>query len=93
MSTIRTTSTRLLLTSALSGMIAAAMAPAHAADPKPVYEKCAGIAKAGKNDCGTSKHACAGLATRDSDKEEYVVLPEGACAKIAGATVIGKAKR
>lgn len=88
-----TTRTHLLLTCALSGMIAAGVHPAHAADSKPVYEKCAGIAKAGKNDCGTSKHACAGQATRDNDKEEYVVLPEGACAKIAGGTVIGKAKR
>jgi uncharacterized membrane protein len=87
------TRTQLLLTTALSGMIATALPPAQAADAKPVYEKCAGIAKAGKNDCGTSKHACAGQATRDNDKEEYVVLPEGVCAKITGGTVIGKAKR
>ena len=28
-------------------------------------EKCAGVTKAGKNDCGTSKSACAGTATVD----------------------------
>ena len=27
---------------------------------KPGFEKCMGIVKAGKNDCGTSGHACAG---------------------------------
>ena len=45
----------------LCAAAATAAVPAHAA--KDGMEKCAGIAKAGKNDCGTSKHACAGQAT------------------------------
>jgi uncharacterized membrane protein len=44
------------------------------------------------NDCGTSKHACAGQATIDSDSEEWVYVPEGTCEKIAGGTVKAPAK-
>lgn len=51
---------------------------------KPGFEKCKGIAKAGMNDCGTSKHACAGMAKTDSDPEEWIYVPEGTCSKIAG---------
>ncbi|WP_456412478.1 BufA1 family periplasmic bufferin-type metallophore [Thiolapillus sp.] len=54
---------------------------------KPGFEKCMGIAKAGKNDCGTSGHACAGQATKDNDPEEWVYVPEGTCDKIAGGKV------
>lgn len=51
---------------------------------KPGFEKCKGIAKAGMNDCGTSKHACAGMAKTDADPEEWIYVPEGTCSKIAG---------
>jgi uncharacterized membrane protein len=54
---------------------------------KPGMEKCMGIAKAGMNDCGTSKHACAGQAKTDADKEEWVYVPTGTCEKIVGGTV------
>jgi len=50
-------------------------------------EKCAGIVKAGKNDCGTSKHACAGQAKADSDPESWIQVPKGTCERIAGAHV------
>ncbi len=78
------TKTQLMLSSTLSALlIAGAVAtPAYAA--KPGMEKCSGIAKAGKNDCGTSKHSCAGQAAKDGDKEEWVYVPEGTCAKIVG---------
>ncbi len=55
---------------------------AHAG--KPGFEKCKVIVKAGMNDCGTSKHACAGMAKTDSDPEEWIYVPEGTCAKIVG---------
>ena len=51
---------------------------------KPGFEKCKGVAKAGMNDCGTSKHACAGMAKTDADPEEWIYVPEGTCAKLAG---------
>jgi len=58
---------------------------ANAIAGKPGFEKCQGIVKAGMNDCGTSKHACAGMAKVDSDPDEWVYVPEGTCAKLAGA--------
>ncbi len=50
-------------------------------------EKCAGIVKAGKNDCGTSKSACAGNVKADRDPEGWIYLPKGTCERIAGGTV------
>jgi uncharacterized membrane protein len=50
-------------------------------------EKCAGIVKAGKNDCGTSKSSCAGTAKVDRDSETWVFVPKGTCERIAGGTV------
>lgn len=67
---------------ALACAAAATALPAHAA--KEGMEKCTGIAKAGKNDCGTSKHSCAGQAKTDGDAEEWVYVPKGSCEKIVG---------
>ncbi len=47
-------------------------------------ERCAGRVKAAMNDCPTSQHSCAGLADEDANYEEYIWLPVGTCAKIAG---------
>jgi len=47
-------------------------------------EKCAGIAKAGKNDCGTSTNSCAATVKVDRDSEAWVLVPKGTCDKIAG---------
>ena len=54
---------------------------------KKGFEKCTGIVKAGQNDCGTSKHACAGMAKTDGDPEEWIYVPEGTCEKIMGGKV------
>ena len=54
---------------------------------KPGMEKCMGIAKAGMNDCGTSKHACASQSSADGDAEEWAYVPEGTCAKLVGGKV------
>jgi uncharacterized membrane protein len=48
-------------------------------------ERCYGVARAGQNDCGTSTHACAGRAVRDSAADEWISLPAGTCSRIAGA--------
>lgn len=63
------------------GMSGAAMAG------KPGFEKCLGIVKAGKNDCGTASHACAGQSTKDGAPDEWVYVPEGTCEKIVGGKV------
>lgn len=51
---------------------------------KGEVEKCYGVAKAGKNDCGTNIHACAGRSTQDQDPNEWIYLPKGTCDKISG---------
>ncbi len=53
------------------------------------WEKCAGIAKAGKNDCGAldGTHKCAGQAAEDNLDVEWVYVPEGTCTKITGGVV------
>lgn len=57
------------------------------AQDKGMTEKCAGVIKAGKNDCGTSHSSCHGSVKTDGDKEAWVELPKGACDKIIGAYV------
>ncbi len=46
--------------------------------------KCYGINAAGRNDCATAAHACAGQATRSADRGSFVLLPAGDCDKVAG---------
>jgi uncharacterized membrane protein len=82
-----------IIRSAFASLIAlgiagtAAQATAAAGD----NEKCAGIAKAGKNDCGTSKGSCAGTIKMDHDAEAWVYVPKGTCEKIAGGSITDKA--
>lgn len=47
-------------------------------------ERCYGIVRAGRNDCGTAHHACAGQAAADRGAEEWLMVPAGTCRKIAG---------
>jgi len=54
--------------------------------PAPGQERCYGIAKAGQNDCGTSRHACAGQATVDHDPHDWQTVPNGTCVKLGGKT-------
>lgn len=70
------------VTAAVTLTGAAVTEDAQAANGK--MEKCYGVAKAGKNDCGTATHPCAGQATKDKDPEEWVYLPTGSCDKISG---------
>ncbi len=50
------------------------------------FEKCYGIAKAGKNDCGSGTEACAGQSTTDNAKNAWIGLPKGTCDKIVGGS-------
>jgi uncharacterized membrane protein len=54
---------------------------------KPGTEHCYGIAKAGKNDCASAAHSCAGQSTKDMSKADFVAVPVGTCAKIAGGSM------
>jgi uncharacterized membrane protein len=74
---------RKLLQSALAGLVALGTAgAARAAGGEK--EKCYGIAKAGKNDCGTATHTCAGLAKKDNLPDEWKYVPKGTCEKAGG---------
>lgn len=53
------------------------------------WEKCAGIAMQGMNDCGAldGKHSCAGQAKINNADNEWVYVPKGTCTKITGGFV------
>ena len=56
--------------------------------------KCYGIAKAGKNDCGTDAHSCAGQAKKDYDPKEWrMVKSEKKCKKIQEKIAKRQAKK
>ncbi len=76
-----------MVVSALTALLAlGGIAISHSAKAADL-EKCAGIAAAGKNDCGTAVSACAGTAKQDRDAHAWVLVPKGTCSKIAGGTV------
>jgi uncharacterized membrane protein len=76
----------------LAGLIAMSLtlAAQNAAAAKDDTEKCAGVVKAGKNDCGTSKSACAGTSKVDNDPEAWILVPKGTCARITGGVLANK---
>jgi uncharacterized membrane protein len=81
--------TDLIVRSALAGLMAVGLTAGGTAAlaAKGDQEKCAGIVKAGKNDCGTSYSSCAGTAKKDHDKEAWIYVPKGTCERIAGGQV------
>ncbi len=78
-----------IVRSAVASLLAFGVAATatHALAAKGDNEKCAGVVKAGKNDCGTSVSSCAGTSKADNDKEAWVFLPKGTCEKIAGGRI------
>jgi len=75
---------------AIAGILAIGVAStvlAAPVTPQAGQEKCYGIAKGGQNDCGTAKHACAGLGAKtDNDKTEWKYVAKGTCANMGGTT-------
>lgn len=79
---------------AVAGILALGLAGAAGTaqavpDAPKAWEKCAGIAAAGMNDCGAldGSHACAGQAKTDNADHEWVYVPKGTCTKITGGVV------
>ncbi len=76
-----------LVAAAIAGLFAlgAASGGALAAEPKGM-EKCFGVAKAGKNDCGSNKtaHSCAGQSKMDNDPNDFKYVKTGTCTKMGG---------
>ncbi len=81
-----------LLTTAISSLIVLGVTTGGAAlaADAPKMEKCAGIVKAGKNDCQTSSSACAGTAKKDGQKDAWIYVPQGSCDKIVGGILLSK---
>ena len=70
-------------------VVSAGAAPTPAVQP-PKSEKCFGIVKASHNDCQTMSNSCAGTAKQDNQKDSWVYLPIGVCAKLVGASLQAK---
>lgn len=79
------TDSRTLLSSALASVLAVtAISTSGSAQADEAPEKCYGVAKAGRNDCSTDKHACAGMASEDNAPDEWRYVPAGSCEKMGG---------
>jgi len=72
-------------TSFAAGVLAFAASGMAADTDHSKEEKCAGIVKAGKNDCATSKNQCHGHVTEDRSAEGWLYVPKGLCERISGA--------
>jgi uncharacterized membrane protein len=77
----------LVLASAVALTVGASASQAHALGAD--QEKCYGIVKAEKNDCGSADkaHACAAQAKTDASGQEWIGLPKGLCEKIVGGSL------
>ena len=84
--THRTTILRLALSGAFA--LSAAASAATQSTGSGAKEQCAGIVKAGKNDCATSTNDCHSHATVDSSPEAWIYVPKGTCDKIVGGHVV-----
>ncbi len=80
-----------IVNAALAGVLALGLVAtaSTAFASKHEMEKCYGVVKAGKNDCGAKdgSHSCAGHATKDGDPNEWISLPKGTCEKLVGGIV------
>lgn len=70
-----------ILAAAVGSLIALGPVVAH---EEAETEKCYGVAEAGKNDCHTASHGCAGLAKTDKDPTEWKKVPKGTCEELGG---------
>jgi len=84
--TITKTFLRSALSSALLLSAGTVATTSFAADVSK--EQCAGVIKAGKNDCATTMNACHGHVEVDATPMAWIYLPKGTCERIAGAHVV-----
>ena len=79
-----------LLKLAMSSVLAlgAAAVTSGAVAAEPEMEQCAGIIKAGKNDCATSTNACHGHVESDSNPEAWIYVPKGTCERLVGGRLV-----
>ena len=72
------------IAAAIGSLLAAGVAVANHHEGKEDQVKCYGVAKAGKNDCATASHSCAGAAKTDNDPAEWKKMPKADCEKAGG---------
>jgi uncharacterized membrane protein len=81
-----------MLRTTLAGVLALGMTSfavsTLAADEHAGQEQCAGVIKAGKNDCATATNACHGHVEKDADPMAWIYVPKGTCERIVGAHVV-----
>ena len=77
------------IATAVGSLLALGSVAASAQDAK---EKCSGVAEAGKNDCASAAHSCAGQAKTDKDPGEWKYVPKGECEKMGGKVVAPEKK-
>ena len=82
------TSIRLAITSVLALSGAAFATSVMAADENADKEQCAGIIKAGKNDCATATNACHGHVEVDANPNAWIYVPKGTCERLVGGRVV-----
>ena len=81
-----------VLGSAMAVALSMALQASAQGRPAPVptfdYEKCYGIAKAGKNDCAsTGNNSCGGSSKLNSDPKAWIYVPAGYCDRIVGGSL------
>jgi uncharacterized membrane protein len=75
---------------AISGVLAlsGAALTSTAVAAQDGMEQCAGIVKAGKNDCATRTNACHGHVASDANSEAWLYVPKGTCDRIVGGHIV-----
>ncbi len=81
------TAKNLTIASALALAVSVAALTNVAAAADGDKEKCYGVVKAGQNDCQTATSSCAGTAKRDGQKDAWIYVPAGTCAKLVGGSL------
>ena len=79
---------RAAMTSLVAMSAASFVSTALAADDHANDEQCAGVIKAGKNDCATVTNACHGHVEKDADPMAWIYVPKGTCEKVSNARVV-----
>ena len=81
-----------MVQAAITGMLALAAgtlaSSAFADEDHHGDEQCAGVSKAGKNDCATRTNDCHGHVEADANPMAWIYVPKGTCTKIQGAHVV-----
>ena len=72
------------IAAAIGSLLAVGVASAGQDAGKDDKVKCYGVAKAGKNDCATASHSCAGASKQDNDPAEWKFMPQAECEKAGG---------